>query len=248
MKRLFPFFVLIMWMGSALAADKTIRLATPAGGFPPFIIVAPGHPMSGIIVDVLREVATLQGYQILPTDAPKKRVEQMILEGQLDAAPRAKEWSDDPKRFLFTDSVIRIRDLVFSRRQTPLHYRSPDDLLGKSLGTHLGYIYPLLTPYFDSKKILRADAGTEKSMLLMLQAGRTDALVMNELVALWLIKTENLQDQFTASETELDGYEYRLMFGPQWSEFVAHFNRELGRMKKDGRLSRVIDKYRLSAP
>jgi polar amino acid transport system substrate-binding protein len=156
------------------------------------------------------------------------------------------EWSDDPQRFLFTDSVIRIRDLVFSRRQTPLRYRSPDDLLGKSVGTHLGYVYPLLTAYFDSKRILRADAGTEKSMLLMLQAGRTDALVMNELVALWLIKTENLQDQFTSSETELDGYEYRLMFGPQWSDFVAQFNRELARMKRDGRLARVIGKYRLS--
>jgi len=248
MKRMLPLFVLLIGMGCALAADKTIRLATPAGGFPPFIVVVPGKQVSGIVVDVLREVAALHGYQIQPTDAPKKRVEQMILEGQLDAAPRAMEWSDDPQRFLFTDPVIRIRDLVFSRRQAPLNYRSPDDLLGKSLGTHLGYSYPLLTPYFDSKKILRADAGTEKSMLLMLQAGRTDALVMNEWVALWLIKTENLQDQFTASDTELDGYEYRLMFGPQWSDFVARFNRELARMKRDGRLARVIGKYRLSAP
>lgn len=248
MKRLLPLFVFAMWMGGALAADKTIRLATPPGGFPPFIIDAPGQPTSGIVVDVLREIAGLHGYRIQPTDAPKKRVEQMILEGQLDASPRATEWGGDPKVFLFTDPVIRIRDLVFSRRQAPLRYRSPDDLLGKSVGTHLGYSYPLLTPYFDSKKILRADAGTEKSMLLMLQAGRTDALVMNEWVAAWLIKTENLQDQFTASETELDGYEYRLMFGPQWSDFVTQFNRELARMKRDGRLSRVIGKYRLSGP
>lgn len=248
MKRLFPLYVLLMWMGCALAADKTIRLATPPGGFPPFIIVAPGQPTSGIVVDVLQEIAALQGYQVRHTDAPKKRVEQMILDGQLDASPRALEWGGDPRVFVFTDSVIRIRDLVFSRRQAPLRYRSPDDLLGKSLGTHLGYVYPQLTPYFDSKKILRADAGTEKSMLLMLQAGRTDALVMNELVALWLIKTENLQDQFSAADTELDGHEYRLMFGPQWSEFVAHFNRELARMKRDGRLARVIGKYRLGAP
>lgn len=248
MKRLLPLFVFAMWMGGALAADKTIRLATPPGGFPPFIIDAPGQPTSGIVVDVLREIAGLHGYRIQPTDAPKKRVEQMILEGQLDASPRATEWGGDPKVFLFTDPVIRIRDLVFSRRQAPLRYRSPDDLLGKSVGTHLGYSYPLLTPYFDSKKILRADAGTEKSMLLMLQAGRTDALVMNEWVAAWLIKTENLQDQFTASEAELDGYEYRLMFGPQWSDFVTQFNRELARMKRDGRLSRVIGKYRLSGP
>lgn len=248
MKRLLPLFVLLIWMGSALAAEKTIRLATPPGGFPPFIIVAPGQQISGIVVDVLQEIAALHGYQIQHTDAPKKRVEQMILNDQLDAYPRAVEWGDAPARFLFTDSILRIRDLVFSRRQAPLRYRSPDDLLGKSVGTHLGYVYQKLTPYFDSKRILRADAGTEKSMLLMLQAGRTDALVMNERVALWLIMTENLQDQFTASETELDGYEYRLMFGPQWSEFVAHFNRELARMKRDGRLARVIGRYSASAP
>ncbi len=247
MKRLLPLFVFVMWMGCALAADKTIRLATPPGGFPPFIIVAPGQPISGIMVDVLREIAAPQGYEIRATEAPKKRVEQMILEGQLDAAPRAMEWGGDRRLFLFTDPVLRVRDLVFSRRQAPLRYRSPDDLLGKWVGTHLGYSYPLLSPYFDSKKIMREDAGTEKSMLLMLQAGRTDAVVMNEMVALWLIKTENLQDQFTSSDTELDGYEYRLMFGLRWSDFVAQFNRELARMKRDGRLERVISKYRLNA-
>ena len=246
MHRLLSLIALLLWAGCALSADKSIRLAIPPDGFPPYIVLGPGQKVSGIVVDVLREAAALQGYEVLPTLAPRKRVEQMILTDKLDTSPRAIEWSVDSGKFLFTDSIVRVRDLVFSRRAAPLHYRSPDDLLGKRVGTHLGYSYPLLTRYFESNAVIREDAGTEKSMLRMLQAKRTDALVMNELVALWLIKTENLQKQFTASDIELGGYEYRLMFGPKWAHFVVQFNRDLAQMKEDGRLARVINKYRLA--
>ena len=247
MKRWLSLLILLLWTVCAWSADKPLRLAVPPDGFPPYIILGQGKQVSGIIVDVLREAAARQGYQLVATEAPKKRVEPMILSNKLDAAPRAIEWGGNSHQFLFTDSIVRVRDLVFSRKDAPLRYQSPDDLRGKRLGTHLGYNYPVLTPYFDAKEIVREDARTEESMLRMLQVKRTDAVVMNEMVALWLIKADNLGGQFVASETELGGYEYRLMFGPQWSPFVVQFNRELSQMKKDGRLARVIDKYRLKA-
>jgi len=248
MQRLLRLFVLLLCIGPAavaIAADKIIHLATAPGGFAPYVIVAPGQPVTGIMADVLREVGATLGYRIEGEETPKNRVEQMIAAGLVDAAPRAKEWMTDSRGFVFTDPVVRVRDVVFSRRVAPVPYRSPDDLVGKTVGAHLGYSYPVLAPYFDAKRIVREDARTELAMLRMLQAGRTDVLVMNEAVAQWLIKTEKLQGQFIAADTELDGYDYRFMFGHQWSDFVPKFNQELARMKKDGRLARILNKYRM---
>lgn len=247
MQRLLRLFVLLLGAGSAaaVAADKTIHLATAPSGFAPFIIVAPNQPVGGIMADVLREVASTLGYQIQGEETPKNRVEQLVLAGKVDVAPRAMEWMTDTRRFAFTDPVVRVRDVVFSRKQAPVRYRVPDDLLGKSVGTHLGYSYPVLKPYFDAQRMVREDARSELSMLRMLNAGRTDVAVLNEAVAQWLIKTEKLQGQFIAADTELDGYDYRFMFGHQWSDFVPKFNQELARMKKDGRLARILNKYRM---
>ena len=195
------------------------------------------------MADVLRDIAMAQGLHIKSVDAPKKRVESMVLDRQIDAVPRALEWVSEPDRFVFTDSVIRVRDVVFSRTKQPVVYRRPDDLVGKTVGTHLGYAYPLLEPLFESKKAYREDAYNEQSMLRMLKARRTDAVVMNEAVGYWLMKTEGLTGQFIASETELEGYEYRFMMGRQWSKFVTQFNRELAQMKKDGRLAAIVGRY-----
>ena len=156
--RFLGLFVFLLCLKPAFGAAETMVLAVAPGGYPPFLIAVPGKPVVGIMADVLREIATAQGLRLKFVETPQMRVETPILDRQVDAVPRAKEWVSQPDRFLFTDSVLRLRDVIFSRAKHPVLFRKPDDLIGKTVGTHLGYRYPLLEPLFRSKRAYREDA------------------------------------------------------------------------------------------
>jgi polar amino acid transport system substrate-binding protein len=80
-------------------------------------------------------------------------------------------------------------------------------------------------------------------MLNMVLKERTDAAVMNELVAKWIIRENKWQDKFAISSKEVGGFDYRIMFNKKWKSFVQKFNQELTLMKQNGQLERIISKY-----
>ena len=71
--------------------DKTIRLGVPAPDWPPYIIVSE-EQISGIIVDVLREICSQRGYRAEFKLFPEPRVHTALKRGEIDAWPDAKEW------------------------------------------------------------------------------------------------------------------------------------------------------------
>ncbi|MDZ7936822.1 MAG: transporter substrate-binding domain-containing protein [Rhodoferax sp.] len=224
-------------------SQETIRLNVAPGGFPPFTIITPGQEASGIVIDILRLVATKAGHEIQFMEIPRNRVERMVLQDELDATPRAIEWTQNPTQFVFTEPMLSVRDVIFSNKSTPLIYLQPQDLENKRIGTRLGYTYPTLDSVFSSRKVSRTDVTNERTVLLMLDAQRVDAVVLNEMTALWIIKNEGWQDKFVYSRQEVQSYAYRLMFNKKWAHFVQMFDNELFAMKKDGRLARIIQKY-----
>ena len=102
----------------------------------------------------------------------------------------------------------------------------------------------MLEPQFEAKAIKRVDVTSEPSMLAMLKLGRLDAVLINELSALWIIRNEGWADTFVYARTEVQSYQYRMMFSKKWQAFVPVFNRELAAMKQDGSLERLLQKYR----
>ncbi|WP_266097552.1 type 2 periplasmic-binding domain-containing protein [Marinobacter salsuginis] len=83
--------------------------------------------------DVVSVVAKRLGYRVIAERIPRKRVDQMLLEGYIDGTPRAREWADNPEQFLFTDPVVDIEEVFFAPAQSDFSYESPDDLVSKPL-------------------------------------------------------------------------------------------------------------------
>lgn len=231
--------------GARGAAGESIRFNIGPEGYPPYMINEADSPPRGIMVEVLQTIAAKHGHTVNIAGIPRKRVDIRMQNGTLDATPRAKEWVSDPEAYAFTDAVVRARDVLFSRREEPLTFDTIDDLIGKTLGTHLGYRYPLLEPYFDTQQIRRRDADDELAMLRMVLGKRTDAAVINELVGAWLIQQNDWQDKFAVATQEIQGFDYRIMFRKEWHAFVQQFNQELQRMRDDGTLEHIIAAYAL---
>lgn len=241
----------IVWLlalcvsSTVVAEQKSIKFNVTPNGYPPYLIVDEQGRASGIMYEVLQEIAIELGYSVEPKRIPRKRVNQMILGTELDATSRAVEWTKQPERFVFTDEVVAVRDVVFSPQASPLQFSQPKDLFGKSVFAYLGFSYPALEPHLSDGTIDRIDA---KSNLVMLQRmlrrpERFAGALMNESVGLWIIKQQGMKGKFVVSNKAIGEVSYRLMFGKQWAGFVKQFNQRLQHMKSDGRLANILSRY-----
>ena len=228
-------------------AAKKIRIGIPSNGWPPYIIVQQDRT-TGIAIDVLKSIGAKKGYDLQTRFCPEKRGHLMVAQGKVDAWFDAKQWTRNPDRYFWTEPMVESQDLIISCRDKPVIFFQIDDLFGKTIGTQLGFVYPLLDRYFDSGNMVRSDTCSQAAMLKMLHMGRSDAAVANKLVALWIIKQDPEMDRrnFTFSDRIVGQASYRIMFTRRydWAPFIAHFNAELNSMQQDGRLANLISEYR----
>lgn len=225
-------------------ADRVFRFNVSPNGYPPYLI-SETDKQSGIMWDVVTVIADKLGYRVIPEKIPRKRVDQMLVEGYIDATTRAKEWTDNPDQFAFTDPVVDIEEVLFVPKYSDLEFEVPEDLFSLTLVTHLGYHYPTLQPHFESGKISRFDVSRDKDMFnYVLYGDDMDAAVADRLVGRWILRQENMQADFRSTSTALSEYGFRLMFRKDWAGFAESFNRELEAMRENGELDDILANYR----
>jgi len=226
------------------SGQKVFRFNVSPNGYPPYMIVDQEAP-TGIMWDVVSLISARIGVRIVPQQIPRKRVDQMLLDGYIDGTSRAREWVQEPDKFLFTNPVVDIQEVFFTPKHAGKTYHSPEDLFSKTLVTHLGYMYPELQPYFESGDIKRFDVSRDRDMFnFVLHGDRFDAAVVDLLVGRWILKNEGLQDLFTVSSNNISSYGFRVMFRKENRSFVDKFNAELERIRKNGELEAILANYR----
>jgi polar amino acid transport system substrate-binding protein len=228
----------------AAQEDKIFRFNVSPSGYPPYLIVNGTRP-TGIIWDVVSLISERMGYTLTPEKIPRKRVDQMLLDGYVDGTARAKQWTEHPEDYLFTDPIVHIEEVFFTPRASGAQYETPDDLISKTLVTRLGYHYPALSPYFDKGLIRRFDASRDREMFIFtLHGSRFDAAVADRLVGQWFMRNEGLRDKLTISENSISQYGFRIMLRKDWKPFAEAFNKELARIRNNGELDAILANYR----
>ena len=229
---------------------RTITISL-GGGWPPYLIVDPEKNLprengSGILMDIFKKASQTLGYKVNTVCYPEKRDIKMLNKGLIDFRFDGRKWVDAPDRYFWSDPIIKASDVLVFRKGDPVLFDDLEDLAGKTIITHLGYTYPTLSTYFTSGRMTRSDTATHSSMLRMLKAKRGDAAIMNKQVALWVIKNSRFLSRsgFTFS-TPVDSSRLALQYtSRKWHEFVKDFNRELSKMKTDGRINDILSDYR----
>ena len=239
--QLILFFILFIPMGFSHGQESLLRFNVTPQGFPPYLLAS---PPSGIMYDVLGYIAQKQGYKLVAEHIKENRVYVLLDNNKLDAHASALEWVNNPEKYAFTDPVLQVRDVVFTRKDSSFNYQSVEDLLGHSVGVRSGYSYQSLTEYFRAGKIKRMDSNNELYLLQMLSRERLDIAVITEHVGLWLIKNNNIKTDFTLAKNAIDTTDYRIVFSKKWLGFIKKFNAELALMKKNGHLNTILARYR----
>ncbi len=231
-------------ISSLFANSKEIilNMGEVGSSYPPYFIFDEGKP-SGIMFDVLFFIAKKSDYTVSVTHLPKNRVAGLLKAGKVNATGQAPEWTKEANQFEFTDVVMEIRDVIFSHIDNPHSFSTFDEMIGKTAITHLGYHYPIFDVYFDNNQIKRYDTVDERAMLGMVMKKRGDFTIINELVAKRTLAKYNWIKSFKMAKIHSKNIGYRFMFSKEWRHFVKFFNKELIKMKKNGTLRKIVEKY-----
>jgi len=226
-----------------------VRLDVLPDGYPPYIVIEKlengEERHSGILWDVLEDLGEEAGFRLEAHEIPRKRVDQMLRDGFIDVTPRAIEWTDEPDDFLFTDRVMKLRDVFFVRKDSDFVYRAPSDLDGKTIVTQLGYRYPPIEHKFEAGDTERFDVQKHQDLLgFLIHSNRFHAAITDVAVGQWVMKQRGWQDEFKYVDNELASYDLRLMARDDWHEFVDAFNKHLEGLRRSGRLEEIRNRYR----
>ena len=230
----------------ATPENKEIIVGFNNVAWPPYLIEEANGKIQGIMIDVMKAIASKHGYSIKIKALPEKRAIRGMTRGDIDAYSKAKEWVKNPKAYLWTDPVVDSTDVLIFPKDRPVDFETPDDLKGKKIGAILGYRYPLLEPYFADGRIKRDDVKKDSLMLGKLLRGRDDAAIINKFVALWVIRQyPEFKGKFAFSEKPVGTAGCGFMFTAKrnWGPFIDIFNNELAAMKGDGRLDAIVQRY-----
>lgn len=234
---------------ASTASDKSdLILFVSSTDLPPYFINDSGHPASGILPDVLRAVAGPLGYTFKIEVLPNKRGWEMLKRGEMDVHVFAREWADQPDRFLWTDPFLDNEDVLLCSAKREFGYTRPEDLYGRAVAAMKGFVYPALEPHFGPDKITRVDTSSPDNMFKLLLLDRVDAALVNRAETQWIFRNrpDIRPELFRMAKNPFDRAWYRFVFprGHGWESVIRQFDQRIETMKRDGSLEAILDQYR----
>ncbi|MEJ2157257.1 MAG: transporter substrate-binding domain-containing protein [Desulfobacteraceae bacterium] len=169
-------------------ADSTVRVLKSASelDYPPFALVRPDRSADGFSVELLRAVARTMGVPVEINVGPWPEIKQKLARGDLDLLPLVSYSRQRDEVFDFSVPYLRMHGTIFVRKgETAI--RSEADLKGKEVIVMRGdtaHEYVLRKKLSD--KLVLTDNFSDA--MIMLSEGKHDAVVIQQLVGLQLIK------------------------------------------------------------
>ncbi|WFS62933.1 transporter substrate-binding domain-containing protein [Pseudodesulfovibrio thermohalotolerans] len=233
---------------AASPAKDSIVMFIAHADVPPYYIGSPDLPDRGILPDVLKAVTGPLGYALSFRRLPDKRGWDMLEHGGVNVYASAREWKDEPDKFLWTAPFMPNDDVLLYRAGSSLQYIGPETLHGATVACIKGFVYPALEPHFGPGGITRLDATSPDVMLELLRRGRADAAIVNLTEIRWMFHNREDIDprQFRMDPTPIGTAPIRFVFPKDrgWEPVIEQFNLRLREMKADGSLKAVLDRYK----
>jgi len=226
-----------------VAASAPLRFVVPDTWAMPMVQLEHGRPTQGILYDMMLSLATQVGAPAEFHVLPRGRVQAAMEHGDVDVRCYVtRSWLPEQSGdYSWSIPLFAQSDLLISRH-FPAPPVNPASLPAQSIGTVLGYRYPLLQPLFDAGRLLRDDARNQQQVLDKLMAGRNQYAVSNQWSLDWfnqrLLPQRQMQAVAVLQEYNLGCY---VRNDPQVP--VQRILDTLAQMKTSGEIEDIIRLY-----
>lgn len=227
---------------SGVANAKELKVSITSN-YAPYHFIDKDGKSGGIHYDIISEINAELGYTTIMRTIPRKRMEKRALENVDDCFPNALAWTSNIEKFVYSEPISEVQDVLFTVMGSALKFTEPADLFGKRIIAMRGYVYPILDPHFKSQKISKTETGNELAALKMLNSRRGDAAIIVKNVGQWLIKENNFPSEFRFAEVPITSEKFRLVCNKKMVEFIPKFNAALRKMEKNGKIKEILAKY-----
>lgn len=239
--RFLPFAFLLICAYSA-AEERPLRFSIIESWAMPLVKVENGEAVGGIIYDLQTRLAQKVGRQAEMMVLPRKRVQQMLVKGEIDVRCYVNpNWlTESHHQYIWSVPFMVQRDMLVARTSRKM---TLDNLHGELVGTVLGYVYPQLEPKFSSNDLRRDDARTQEIALLKLDAGRNNYAVSNELTLVWFNSGRTAEHKLVPLE-ELSSDLASCIVRDEPDVPTMALLRAMVQMSNDGEFEKILARYR----
>jgi len=226
--------------GEAIAINK-LSLIT-SSSIPPYVIMEENR---GIVVDIMKQAFSLKGYMLEFTYAPNRRVEKELISKSVDGAfnfPPGKM-----SQMFYSDPIVAYQNVVVTLQSRYFKIKNVKDLAGKEIvafqnaAKFLGKEYAEMVRLNPTK---HHEVSNQKSQLLMLYKGRTDAIVLEKRIFLYFL------GQLQETLISRDPYVFHPIFppSPRFAIFIDEkirdtFNEGLKLLRDNGSYDQIFSRY-----
>lgn len=223
------------------AEGGTLIMATNAA-FPPYEYVD-GDEIVGIDAEIAQAIANDLGMTLQIDDMDFDSIVTAVQTGKADMGVAGMTVTEDRlKNVNFSDSYATGVQVIIVTEDSDI--ASPDDLEGKLIGVQqgtTGHIYCADTPEnggYGEENVMAYPNGA--SAVEALKTGKVDCVVIdNEPAKAFVAANEGLKILDTEFVTE----DYAIAISKDNEELLEQVNASLAKLKEDGTLQDIIDKY-----
>ncbi|MGE4519954.1 MAG: substrate-binding periplasmic protein [Desulfobacteraceae bacterium] len=231
-------FFCMIFSASAFAGSITVVLEQ----YPPYEF-RENRKWTGHDIEIVAEASRRAGVTPVFMEFPWKRCLQMVRDGSAQAIISLMNTPDRREYILYPDTALSYeKNVILGHREKFIEIKSLGDLKGKSIGVQSGYSYG---DEFDNYPGLMKDFSFSQELLLKkLDAERTDFVIGNEAVTLYLNKKLGLKPVevfYVVSQDPL--YIGFSKVHRESGVLLEKFSTILSDMKKEGTIDRIIEKY-----
>lgn len=213
---------------------------------PMTIFPSEGSSARGVVIDMLDQIYTSEGYELEYYEVPLARGLDMVAEGLCDMLPEYLLSVNSENAFVYAaEETFAYSTGFVVRRDDPWRYNGVQSIRGKRIATGPGWDYSSMSvdyqSYIDDPKnsnFVEVIAGYDDvvdRVVHMIKEDRVDLYADNELVLQHVLNRLNLNDDL---EIVRPGLEKKLVEFPIFSKKIPTAKRqELIRIWNEGRLS-----------
>jgi L-cystine transport system substrate-binding protein len=211
------------------------------GTYPPFSFQGKDGKLTGFEVDFANALAEHMGVKAKITLTKWDGMLASLESGRIDVAINQVTISEERKKkydFSIPYTISGIQ--VLTKKGNEGHFTKPEDLEGKKVGVGLGSNYEQwLRANLKGVDIRTYDDDPTKYQDL--RVGRTDAILVDRLAALDLVKKTN--DTLAVAGPAFARQESGVALRKNNPELLAAINQAIAEMQKDGTLTKISEKY-----
>jgi len=204
--------------------------------------------ISGISVDIIKEIAKRTGDKIDIRIYPVKRLQRLLKYKKIDINfADAKEWNskEEQKKYVFSEPYLYVNEYIYSTPNFNKVITKVSDLYGEKVGITKGYYYEILEKDFNNKKILKYEITTNKGLLKLLLRDKFSLAIFDDKLLDYLLKGKK-SDMKLIQKMEVSSVALRLKILNSKKNILPRINKAIESMKKDHTIDAILAKYKTS--